>query len=85
MIPEDLYGLFNAYYKQYNRQGTRILFIQVSVVQSAQNLIEIILAGAAGMNKRRDLRSFVNRGHKIFFFFIRNPGGLFSHAGDREI
>ena len=59
--------LFNAYYKQYNRLGTRILFIQVSVVQSALNLIEITLAVAAGMTKRRDLRSFVNQGHKIFF------------------
>ena len=35
---------FNAYFKQCNRQGNMILFSQVSVVQSVQNLIKISLA-----------------------------------------
>ena len=35
---------FNAYYRECNMLCTRILFSQVSVVQSAQNLTEITLA-----------------------------------------
>ena len=45
---------FNAYYKQCNRQGTITLFSQVSVVQSAQNFIEITIALAVGVSKSRD-------------------------------
>ena len=44
---------FNAYRRQCNMQGTRILFSQASVVQSVQNLIEITLV-VVGMSKRRD-------------------------------
>ena len=51
---------FNAYFTQYNMQGTRILFSKVSAVQSAQNLIEITPAVVIDLIIRSDLRSFVN-------------------------
>ena len=44
----------NAHHKQCNRQGTRILFSQVSVVQSAQNVIEINPVVVVCVSKRRD-------------------------------
>ena len=43
---------FNAYYKQCNRQGTMIMFSQASVVQSAQNVVEINLAVLVVVSKR---------------------------------
>ena len=46
-----------------------------SVVQSAQNVIEITPDVAVGVCKSRD----------ILFCFIRNPGDVFSRAGDRGI
>ena len=45
---------FNAYFRQCNMQGTRILFSQAPVVQSAQNLIEIIPAVVVGLSIKRD-------------------------------
>ena len=44
-------GSFNAYYKQCNMQGTRILFSQVFVVHSANFFIEITLAVVVGVRK----------------------------------
>ena len=41
---------FNAYFRQCNMQGTRILFSQASIVQAAQNLIEISPAVAVGLS-----------------------------------
>ena len=44
---------FNAYYKLCNKQGTRRMFSQAYVVQSAQNLIEITPV-VVSVSKRRD-------------------------------
>ena len=67
---------FDAYYKQCNKQDTRILFSQVSTVQSAQNLIEITLAVVVGMSKRRDLRCAKATKNKVFSLEIREIGSL---------
>ena len=58
---------FNKYYKQCNMQGTRMLFSQAPVVQSAQNLIEITLAVVVGVSKRMDCRFIVEATQKYFF------------------
>ena len=39
-------------YKQCNMQGTRILFNQAPIVQSAQNLVEITFAAVVGVSKK---------------------------------
>ena len=60
------------------------MFIKVSLVHSAQNLIELTLAVVVSVSKGRDCRAFV-RSHENMFGFIRNPGDLFTRLGELEI
>ena len=53
-----------------------------SLLPSLQNLNETTPAVLVGVSKGRDWQSCLLRPNKNIVCFIRNPGDLFSHAGD---
>ena len=55
------------YYKQCNEQGTWIIFSQASIVQFAQNLIEITFAVVVGVSKKTDNILLTEAKQKYFF------------------